>query len=302
MSTATIEHTVERHAAKWGYRAADFWEKGYAVARGVFSRDEMREIKAATDRIKALGMKHGANHRQGNLCFWVEQDPNIGTNVRGMQWGSYLEPVLEQMRRDPRMLEILKPLIGDNLRQIINQLHWKTPGSRTAIDFHADRRNRRPAEDFRDLENSYVQTALSVDPMTPENGALMVVPGSHRKAFKKDVLNGGNFSTDESFNNLKVLGYETKDLLPLYAEPGDVVLWHVDTVHGSGLNKSPTMDRCIYINGYVKAQNCMRGHWAFIQGQGVPLPPVDVPVLVQHEPIFDDLAPRTEAPAKKLYD
>ena len=301
MSTATLEQDVERGAKKWGYNAADFWEKGYAVARGVFSPDEMREIKSATDRVKAVGMKHGATHRQGNLCFWVEQDPNIGMNVRGMQWSSYLEPVLDAMRKDPRMLAILKPLIGDNLRQIINQIHWKTPGSRTAIDFHADRRNRLPAEAFRDVANSYVQTALSVDPMTPENGALMVVPYSHRKAHVVDVLKGVNFSKDESFNNLKVLGYETKDLLPIYCEPGDVVLWHVDTVHGSGLNKSQTMDRCIYINGYVKAQNCMRGHWAFIQGQPVPLPPIDVPVLVQHEAIFDDLAPRTDG-AKKMYD
>jgi len=302
MSTASVESEREVHARQWGYDPAEFWEKGYAVARAVFSRDEMREIHAATGRVKAAGMQHGANYRHGNLVFWVEQDPNIGTNVRGMQWGSYLEPALESVRHDPRMLAILKPLIGDNLRQIINQLHWKTPGSRTAIDFHADRRNRQPAEAFREVESNYVQTALSVDPMTPENGALMVIPGSHRKACKKDVLNGGNFSKDETFSNLALLDYEKKDLLPLYTEPGDVVLWHVDTIHGSGLNHSQTMDRCIYINGYVRAQSCMRGHWAFIKGQPIPLPPAEVPVLVQHEPIFDDLAPRKDSASKKMYD
>jgi hypothetical protein len=304
MSAATLQAVsgVSSIPAHWNYDANDFWEKGYAVARGVFSPTEMKEMKAATDRVKQAGMGHGTQFRQGNLVFWVNDDPSIGTNVRGMQWGSYLEPLLEQVRRDPRMLALVEPLIGNNLRQIINQLHWKTPGSKTAIEFHADRRNRQPAAAFRDVANSYVQTAIAVDPMTENNGALMVVPGSHRKPFIEDPLKGGNFGGDESYTNLGIMGYKKEDLLPLYAQPGDVLLWHVDTIHGSGINRDPNMDRCIYINGYVKAQNCMRGHWAFINGQSIPLPPIDVPVLIQHEAIFDDLAPRTEAPAKKLYD
>ena len=70
--------------------------------------------------------------------------------------------------------------------------------------------------------------------------------------------------------------------------PGDIAIWHVDTIHGSEMNQSQK-DRCLYINGYVDARNCMRGHWAFIDGQGVPLPPIDVPVLIHRDDIFDEI-------------
>lgn len=266
-----------------------FHEYGYAIARGVFTATEVAQLKLATDRCKQHGLKIGRSFRQGNLGYWIDDDANIGTNVIGMQWPSYREPDLEAHRRDPRMLELLEPIIGSNVRQIVNQLHWKTPGSSFAVSFHRDRINRRPAEAFRDLASSYIQTATVIDPMTAENGALLVVPGSHQQQAKSRHPGTGNFVAGEvSRGYLKDEGYSNEDLLPLYAEPGDVVLWHVDTIHGSEMNSS-NHDRCLYINGYVDARNCMRGHWAFIQGQGTPLPPADVPVLVHRDDIFDHL-------------
>ena len=38
-------------------------------------------------------------------------------------------PCSRRMRRDPRWLAILAPLIGSDIKQIINQLHWKPPGA-----------------------------------------------------------------------------------------------------------------------------------------------------------------------------
>ncbi len=267
-----------------------FHEQGYALFKGVFSPDEIAAAKAATDRVKQRGYDVGKSFRQGNLCYWLHDDKNVGTNVIGMQWPSYLEPALESMRIDPRMLQILRPLIGENARQIINQLHWKTPGSTFSVNYHRDRENRRPAEAFRNLAASYIQTGTCIDPMTEENGPLLVIPGSHIDPipFQRDVP--ANFgSGDVSDDILRTVGYSKDDLVPIHAEAGDVALWHVDVIHGSGPNRTATMDRCLYINGYVDARHCMRGHWAFIQGQPIPLPPIDVPVLVQFDAIFDHL-------------
>jgi hypothetical protein len=231
----------------------------------------------------------GRSYRHGNLGFWIADDPRIGINVIGAQWPSYDEQVLEAHRRNPRMLTLLEPLIGPNIRQIVNQLHWKTPGSTFAVSFHRDRINRRPAEAYRALATSYVQTATVVDPMTPENGALLLVPGSHlRKPRSKHPGNGNFVAGDVSRSYLSAEGYSDADLLSIYAEPGDVAIWHVDTIHGSEMNRS-AQDRCLYINGYVDARNCLRGHWAFIEGHGVPLPPIDVPVLIHREDIFEKI-------------
>jgi len=269
--------------------ASCFHADGYAVVKRVFEVEEVEELQRATGRAKQQGLEVGRSFRQGNLGYWIDEDARIGTNVIGMQWPSYQEPALELLRRDARMYSLLEPLIGRNIRQIVNQLHWKTPGSAFAVSFHRDRINRRPATAFRNLAASYVQTATVIDPMTSENGALLVVPGSHLRAPQSEHPGVGNFVAGAvSRSYLASEGYNDADLLPLYAEPGDVVLWHVDTIHGSEMNQSD-QDRCIYINGYVDARNSMRGHWAFIEGQGIPLPPIDVPVLVHRDDIFDHL-------------
>lgn len=282
---------------------ACFQEHGYALIPRVYAADEIAGLKRASERVKQLGLEVGRPFRQGNLGYWITEDAQIGTNVIGMQWPSYREPILERARRDPRMLQILDPLIGRNVRQIVNQLHWKTPGSTFAVSFHRDRVNRRPAEAFRDLATSYVQTAIVIDPMTDANGALLVVPGSHRREPRSVHPGKGNFvAGDVSRDYLAAEGYGERDLRPIYAAPGDVVLWHVDTIHGSEMNHSSTMDRCLYINGYVDARNCMRGHWAFIEGQGIPLPPIEVPVLVHRDDIFDHLGLEIASPSAQLTD
>ncbi len=266
-----------------------FHEHGYAVVKNVFNADEVAALKCAADRAKRRGLKIGRSFRQGNQGYWINDDSRIGTNVIGAQWPSYDETDLELHRRDPRMLTILEPMIGRNIRQIVNQLHWKTPGSTFAVSFHRDRINRRPAEAYRSLATSYVQTASVIDPMTTENGALLLVPGSHLRKPRSEHPGMGNFvSGNLSRAYLSGEGFCDADLLPIHAEPGDVALWHVDTIHGSEMNQS-NQDRCLYINGYVDARNCMRGHWAFIEGQGVPLPPIDVPVLIHRDDIFDHI-------------
>jgi ectoine hydroxylase-related dioxygenase (phytanoyl-CoA dioxygenase family) len=264
-----------------------FHQYGYAVIKNVFTADEVAALKTAADRAKRRGLKVGRSFRHGNQGYWIKDDPQIGTNVIATQWPSYDEATLEFHRRDPRMLILVEPFIGRNVRQIVNQLHWKTPGSNFAVSFHRDRINRKPPEAFRSLATSYVQTATVIDPMTADNGALLVVPGSHRREPRSQHPGRGNFvAGDVSRAYLSKEGFCDADLLAIHAEPGDVAIWHVDTIHGSEMNLSDH-DRCLYINGYVDARNCMRGHWAFIEGHGVPLPPADVPVLIHRDDIFD---------------
>jgi len=114
--------------------------------------------------------------------IWVDEDPDTGTTVRGMQWPSYHDAVMDKFRTDPRLLMILEPLIGCDIKQIINQVHWKRPGSNTSWPLHRDVRSRRPGNAFIDLYTSWVQTGIAVDPHLKENGAMQIVPGSHRDA------------------------------------------------------------------------------------------------------------------------
>jgi hypothetical protein len=85
-----------------------------------------------------------------------------------------------------------------------------------------------------------------------------------------------------SVADLEGLGLDPRQAVSLDLEPGDVALWNLFTLHGSGPNRSPG-DRRFYINGYVRAASCDRGEWTFRNGASVPL---GEPTLVHYEDLY----------------
>jgi ectoine hydroxylase-related dioxygenase (phytanoyl-CoA dioxygenase family) len=267
---------------------AQFEAEGYAVVRSVFAPGEVAEMAAAFDRIRDRALAGGRSWRDRNVYFCMAEEPGAGRLLRYAQWTAWLDPVLERVRRDPRLLAILEPLIGRDLKQIINQLHWKPPGARAEFGFHQDSRSRRPAAAYRELATSYVQTGIAVDPQSAENGAVVVCPGSHRLG--ELPFDPARPSMHEALDtaDLARLSVDTENVVTLKLEPGDVALWHVHTLHGSGPNRS-SIDRRFYINGYVTAANCDRGEWAF--RDGVPCPLEGEQSLVHYEDLYTKPGP-----------
>jgi hypothetical protein len=77
-------------------------------------------------------------------------------------------------------------------------------------------------------------------------------------------------------------GLDPGRLIDLDLEPGDVALWNLYTIHGSGPNHTG-QDRRFYLNGYIRAEDCDRGEWAFRDGAPVSL---GDPVLVHYDDLF----------------
>lgn len=257
-----------------------YHDEGFAVLRGFFSSDEIAEMAAAFDRHWAIGMSHRASWRHGNLFYRIAEDAAIGKVVRMVQWPAYEDAFLESVRRDPRWLRLLGPLLGADIKQIINQLHWKPPGSAAAeFAFHQDVRSRRPRTAYRNFPHSYVQTGIAIDPHRNANGAMRMYPRSHLFGEKDLGLVGHSLGQKMGDEQLAAGGLDPAKVVDLDMEAGDVALWNVFTIHGSGTNRT-RMDRRFYINGYVRAADCDRGEYAFRDGEPAPL---GAPVLVHYE-------------------
>jgi ectoine hydroxylase-related dioxygenase (phytanoyl-CoA dioxygenase family) len=259
---------------------AHYHMHGYAVVRGVFGPADIEALADAFDRVYADALRHPASFRDRNVFVQIADDPALGRIVRFVQWPAYFDDVLARYRTDPRLFAIVAPLIGRDLKQIINQMHWKPPGA-AKVDFgyHQDIHFRRPAAAYRAPGRSYVQTMIAIDPQTPENGGLAVYPGSHRMGPLEFPERGRIMDADMSEADLEALGLDPATLVHLELAPGDVAFWHLCTIHGSGPNAAP-IDRRAYLNGYVTAANCDRGEWAWRDGRPCPL---GEPVLVHYE-------------------
>jgi ectoine hydroxylase-related dioxygenase (phytanoyl-CoA dioxygenase family) len=256
-----------------------FRRDGYAVVRGAFAPAEVAELAAAFDRLHAEGRKHPKSYRHGNLLYRIAEDPARGCIVRMVQWPSYVDPLLDRVRLDRRMLEVVAPLIGTTLKQIINQMHWKPPGSAAEFGWHQDIGFRRPRSAYRRPAASYVQTGIAVDPHRAANGAMRVIPGSHRLGELALGAAGRVMERPLSDADLVRAGIDPAAAIDLELDAGDVALWHLHLVHGSGPNRGAG-DRRFYLNGYVVADNCDRGVLAFRDGEPQPL---GDPVLIHYE-------------------
>ena len=265
-----------------------YWRDGYAIVRGLFSLDEIQDIAAAAHQVHAEGVTHGRSFRHGNLFYNVASGADGEPLVRMAQWPSYHQPVLNRVRLDTRIARLLEPLIGGNLKQIINQIHWKAPGSLGDFAWHQDSKSRRPASAFRNLANSYVQTGLALDPHTPESGCLRFIPGSHLRGDLQMNSETHSLGVAMKDDALEAVGLAAENAIDLLLEPGDFVLWSPYLVHGSGTNRSDHRRR-FYINGYVRAEDCDRGEWAFRHGKPVPFGPK--PALVHYEELLERPGP-----------
>ncbi|HEX8532747.1 MAG TPA: phytanoyl-CoA dioxygenase family protein [Allosphingosinicella sp.] len=261
-----------------------YWRDGYAVVQGVFGPDEIDEIAAAAEQVYREGVSHGRSFRHGNLFYNVAPGPDGEPLVRMAQWPSYHQARLNEVRLARRMSEILEPLIGRDLKQIINQIHWKAPGAAGDFAWHQDSRFRLPEEAYRNLGTSYVQTGLAIDPHNPESGGMRFIPRSHSKGALELDTSTEVLGTTMSDEALTAAGLSPGDAVDLVLEPGDLALWSPYLVHGSGTNRSDHRRR-LYINGYVRAEDCDRGEWAFRDGQPVPLGPE--PALVHYEALYE---------------
>ena len=261
----------------------DFQRQGVAVVRGVFAAGEVAAMAKAFDCVHERGMAYPASFRDGNVLFRQGRDANLGRVLRLVQWPSYFEAMLDRVRKDPRILAILAPLIGEDIKQIINQMHWKTPGAAaTDFGFHQDIRFRRPREAYRNTLWSFVQTGIAIDPHGPDNGGMTFVPGSHRLGELELPCAGAIMDTPAMAEDLERFGLDPTQAISLELEPGDVALWNLYTVHGSHTNRSG-IDRRFYVNGYVRADDCDRGAWTFREGAPCTL---GAPVLIHYDDLY----------------
>jgi ectoine hydroxylase-related dioxygenase (phytanoyl-CoA dioxygenase family) len=266
-------------------------EHGYAVIRGFLSAEEIAAVKRECDAVMAEGLKHRASYRDHNLMFEILNDPQAKRRVLlQAHWFSWINPALEALRRHPSYFKIMQPLLGDDIKQVTNQLHWKPPGAKfTGYRFHQDLRFRERPEVYTNLDRTYLNTGLAVDPHGPENGGLAVYDGSHKRGYLGLSDDGPIMKGVNHEEELRRAGLRPEERVDFRLDPGDLVIWTLLTVHGSLPNRGER-DRCFMINSYVRASDSPeRGEWVFRDGQPVPLGPE--PQICKYEQLREKPGP-----------
>lgn len=227
----------------------DLDRDGFAVVRGVLSRDEIDEVSDAFDRLLVR-----ARELPGTTLVRVRPDSDLGGTqfvldaepfrLHRVVWAGGVEPVLAQYGDDPRFLRLAEAALGvRTFDQLVQQAHYKLPHDGVSFAWHQDASNRRyGTELWNDVDGrgSYVQMGLAVDPMGPDNGGLAFVRGSHRLGFVADPLTGA----------LPGPPPDPETVVAPELAPGDLAVFGPFAVHGSEPNASDRSRR-LFLQGYA---------------------------------------------------
>lgn len=238
----------------------EYQEKGITVIPNVFTAGEMSRLKVEayttnTEDIANAGYPHQpveyANGKKALIFF-----------------PALVNEYINRIRKSDRMQSIAKAFLGDNVKQVNNQIYFREAGDQDQFNWHRDIIFRVPRERFPDIREHYMQTIIAVDDLTLTNGTIEFVEGSHKGDINDQFT--GSLKTLRHFDRRGLHG--TKYV----AKKGSVLCWRVDTVHGSEANVSDG-SRMTYMNGWARATGCLDYPWYLKNGEVQDIDPTLIP-------------------------
>jgi len=219
-----------------------YWENGYVVVPGLIPQEDLDRWLARLDDIvhERVPRAEGMLVMKDVMIAKGKVAPGGRLEAVAKIQDYENDPVLDGYTIHPRILDVIECIVGRDVQTIHTMLINKPPNVDGRHPIHQDLLYFpfRPADRI-------VASWTALEPVTKENGCLVVVPGSHRG----ELLPHENPPDIEDLN----LGYfgaagiadRLEQRVHLEMAPGDTVFFHPVLLHGSGRNRTQGFRRAI---------------------------------------------------------
>jgi phytanoyl-CoA hydroxylase len=223
-----------------------FWENGYLHLPVVFSELEVSNLT----RDLVWMMNEWAENTPGWSGPWRKtyMDPVTDSrskliSMHDLQF--YSSPWLQAILK-PELVSLIADLIGPELELHHSTMHIKPPGTGHPFHLHQD------WAFYQHEDSRYVDALFHLDDTCHENGEIRFLAGSHKQGPLQHVV---NFSDGTPCTpHLPTSDYSLQDTVPVPAKKGDVVLFNINTVHGSHINTTSSSRKLVRV-GYRNPRN-----------------------------------------------
>jgi phytanoyl-CoA hydroxylase len=225
-----------------------FQKQGYVVVEDVLSPDE---VQAACEEISAIIAGDAPNSEH----IMVEIEPAIR---RGEQTASSRElsvrklmsfvphsDMLTRIAENANIKNVLRELLGDDVKLLQDMALLKPPFIGSRKTWHQD------CAYFPVEPANVVGFWIALDAATTENGCMWVRPETHREAIPHAKIPEETFEDFGIPKDHAVLSDVAPVAVPL--DPGDALVFHGLTVHGTEPNVSPNRRRALQLH-YMDAR------------------------------------------------
>ena len=198
-------------------------DEGFVSPINVFSKEKAKEIR---DEIEL-----------------IEKEMPEELEKSGRYNAHLISPLLDEVTHNPKILDAVQSLIGENILVCGTTLFIKNPNEKGFVSYHQDAK-------YIGLEpHNWVTAWVAITDSNEHNGCMRMWSGSHKDNLKQH---------DQNFNegNLLTRGQTINDVpkentTPLILSSGQMSLHHPTVVHGSDLNKSNDRRIGFVIQSYI---------------------------------------------------
>jgi ectoine hydroxylase len=207
----------------------EYEDNGFLVVRSVLNSNEVDALRAESSAIFA--------HERPEV--WREKNGAPRTAFGCHEYSD----LFKQLTRDARLVTPVEQITGEKLYIHQFKVNPKVAFDGDSFPWHQDFATWHPDDGMPKAQGMNI--AIMLDDVTPYNGALMFVPGSHKQGMiAAPDINGRRWMERA---NVERLIRTSDDIRVASGKAGDVLMFHGNSVHGSSGNITPLPRRILYV-------------------------------------------------------
>ena len=202
-----------------------YGDNGYLVLENRVPDAIMDAIRSEIERFNE--MARGMTASDDKLDLEDTHSPDA-PRIRRVKLPHTQSEVVADLMRSDHILAPVRDLLGPNLRLQTTKLNMKSAGYGAAVEWHQD------WAFYPHTNDDLLAFGIMLEDVTPDNGPLMVIPGTHKGpllSHKHEGLFCGAIHPDDPL-------FEQEKAVTLTGKAGSMTVHHVRTLHGSAPNMS----------------------------------------------------------------
>ena len=228
-----------------------FNENGFLRIEQVYSPEEISRMSEELNTIMQTFANWDAGWRGEWRKDYIEKEKEQKSVLVSIHEMQHYSAAWTRALTKPELADSIGDLLDSECVEIHHStLHAKAPSSGAPFPMHQDVPFY-PHEDGR-----YIDALVHIDKSDEQSGCIKFLAGSHKLGKLPHIIR------PDAEPYLPTDQYRLADAVSVPANPGDVVVFHLYTVHGSAINQSGHWRRLVRI-GFRDPRNRQEGGQAF---------------------------------------
>jgi len=199
--------------------------QGYVVCEDLLSNEIIAELRSTTDKLVTAA--NGMNTSNETYEFIGETKASL-PRLERINSPHKVHPIFDQLIRKDEIMDILRLLLGEDIRMQGSKLNLKLGGGGSAVEWHQD------WAFYPHTNDDVLAVGIMIDDMTSSNGPVMFVPGSHKGPLYDHCSDG--FFCGAVKPEIALEQSKRADVIT--GKAGSVTFHHCRLLHASKMNRS----------------------------------------------------------------